>query len=424
MNIAPYVLSFTALLAGAAPALACPADLDAGFAGGGIATSLAPGSAYDVEVDGEGRILTAGFAGTQPSVTRFLPDGAIDESFGEGGIARLDGVGALYSVVPLPDGTIVAAGDVIAGDGPSQIGSIVARFLESGELDTGFGTGGVTITLPGPTTFVRDLLVRSDGVIVVIGQVTGSAFGWQPLALFYTSEGVLDEAKGPPSSDGIVTVGAFDEFAVATSAVEVDDRAIVFSGILADLSRGDGFLVKLTSDGLPDAGFGRAGQRIYRSPRKYEEGWRIARDDEGRLYVSGDMTGTAHLSHTRLFVRRVLPDGRRDGTYGRDGRAVLRFRRELAPRGLAVTGSGEAVVPAWFVYGSGSIVARLTPAGERDASFGRNGVARFRLGDDQTELHQVAVQDDGRILASGRADTAPLVLRLEGGAGDESCSAD
>ena len=134
-----YLLFLTVSLAHATDG-----DLDASFGSNGdivLAPNDASLSAYAVAVQSDGGILVAGnrWAFTQPSqqnqavVWRFLPNGNVDSSFGSHGVSvvAFDST-LLMAVRSLSDGDILAAGN-FGGFG-------VARFHSDGSLDTQFGT--------------------------------------------------------------------------------------------------------------------------------------------------------------------------------------------------------------------------------------------------------------------------------------------
>jgi uncharacterized delta-60 repeat protein len=87
----------------------------------------------------------------QPLLARFDADGALDQSFGSGGLLRLhrpdDGtfVGEIEQVVVLADGKLLLEGWVPgAGSGPSRV-PFVARLNPDGSYDPGFGSGGLAV---------------------------------------------------------------------------------------------------------------------------------------------------------------------------------------------------------------------------------------------------------------------------------------
>src|SRR4051812_42170469 len=72
---------------------AAPGELDPAFSTNGlvrVSFGAGSGGAHDVLVDPNGRILVAGtaFSGDDSSfaITRYLPDGSLDTSFGDSGV--------------------------------------------------------------------------------------------------------------------------------------------------------------------------------------------------------------------------------------------------------------------------------------------------------------------------------------------------
>jgi uncharacterized delta-60 repeat protein len=92
-------------------------------------------------------------------LVRFNTDGTLDLSFGQGGIARLQGV-APDAIVVGEDGRLIVAGTVPDGSGS-------ARLLADGSLDPTFGNGGTAVA---PLS-TRAVAVDSSGRVVVAGEL-------------------------------------------------------------------------------------------------------------------------------------------------------------------------------------------------------------------------------------------------------------
>ena len=115
---------------------------------GTIPVDVAQG--FDLAIQPDGRIVVAGDAfvpfnplGGEPTgfanvaLARYMPDGTLDPSFGQGGVVARDSVpGSAQAVRVQPDGKIV-----VAGRSPAN-GFLVARYLPDGAIDRGFGTNG------------------------------------------------------------------------------------------------------------------------------------------------------------------------------------------------------------------------------------------------------------------------------------------
>ena len=108
---------------------------------------------------------------------RYAINGTIDNSFGTHGGVATPFPGNLFSqafaVAAQTNGDIVAVGqtaltDVNATPGPSSFG--LARYLPNGQIDTTFGNGGFVSTAFGSSeAFANTVLIQTDGKIVVSG---------------------------------------------------------------------------------------------------------------------------------------------------------------------------------------------------------------------------------------------------------------
>lgn len=79
--------------------------------------------------------------GTQYMAARLLPSGRPDPSFGNGGIVTLPigGTATAFAVAPQAGGRIVLAGDAFS----DRVLTVAVRLLPSGAIDHSFGAGGV-----------------------------------------------------------------------------------------------------------------------------------------------------------------------------------------------------------------------------------------------------------------------------------------
>ena len=152
----------------------------------GLVTPSVSGAWYDVTVQRDGRIITAGqvalltlATGGQASdltVARYLQDGTADAGFGVGGMAtvRVDPSGARHGqaagVAVRADGTVLAVGAAMATNVSDMV---AATLLADGTPDARFGTGGVVLhhDLGGSNSALQDVAVRSDGSALAAGYV-------------------------------------------------------------------------------------------------------------------------------------------------------------------------------------------------------------------------------------------------------------
>ena len=167
------------------------------FGGDEFGGSCQPGGGDSVLVPGHGWGAT-GFAAV---LARVLADGTLDAAFDDGstgmpGRATLDitGQGAGCDAVVRQPDGAILCAGNTQTGGDSE--SLLARFLPTGALDTSFGTGGwVTFDLGGDDVF-QTVVLLPDGRIAAAGERTNAA-GDQDFSLaVLTSAGALDADAG------------------------------------------------------------------------------------------------------------------------------------------------------------------------------------------------------------------------------------
>jgi uncharacterized delta-60 repeat protein len=166
---------------------------------GVVTTDLASGSqdhAYALALQGDGKILVGGVAipsaglpnPTPAAVVRYNPDGSLDTTFGQGGIA-LDvwdagpghiGSPTVRDLVVEPNGALLIAADAErltpngSGGYVSDFGtSLLMRLNADGSADPSFGPAGfgVAATSLGFHALDAAMAVQADGRVVVVGQM-------------------------------------------------------------------------------------------------------------------------------------------------------------------------------------------------------------------------------------------------------------
>ena len=157
----------------------------------------------DVALQADGRIVVVGDHRQVRDfgLVRYEADGALDSSFGNGGVVIGDfaaGEG-MRGVAVQPDGRIVVAG-FSGAHGPNNDFAL-ARYQPNGDLDSSFGTGDHLVTTDVSRghglgeDFAEDLVLQADGKIVAVGRNTTPAFN-DIAVVRYASDGSLDIAFG------------------------------------------------------------------------------------------------------------------------------------------------------------------------------------------------------------------------------------
>jgi len=207
-----------------------------------------------------GTAFASGTTSDALALARYNADGSPDTSFGSGGtvITTFDSGGAeadssparAAALVVQPDGKLVAVVSV----GGHQGAFALARYLPSGALDSTFGIAGRSRPRPGDgSAQAYAAALQPDGGIVVAGGVGSTAENVAFALARYTPTGDLDAGFG---SGGLVT-STFDGGGGSGAHAVVVERD---GKIVAVGSGGGGFaVVQYLADGTPDAGFGKAG---------------------------------------------------------------------------------------------------------------------------------------------------------------------
>ena len=145
---------------------------DSSFSGDGVAT--VPGTlptSYALALQADGRVVVAGsiFRGpddTDATVFRLGTDGSLDATFGgaAGAVVDLGGLDELDSLAITPTGQVVGTGYTSVGED-----AIVAGFGANGALDASFGPGGVHLVVGGNSGWLTGAVVQPDGRILAVG---------------------------------------------------------------------------------------------------------------------------------------------------------------------------------------------------------------------------------------------------------------
>ncbi len=330
---------------------------DPTFGAGGIVLDHAGRAAGDgyveakecVAVDAQGRVLLG--APTRVTgagegnligeidgvVTRYLPDGSRDASFGDGGAVRINvpgvGWGRVQDLAVTPDGRIVVnsalnVSDRVFAQDAIGTGFHLVRLHDDGSFDPTFGTGGqVRTEIAGLTP--TDMVLLGDGSVVVGGTV---------------ANGREDDAHLHPHP---------------------------------------GVLARYTAAGALDPSFGGAGTGVFDITddvaHRFSFGGLAAAPD-GKLIVVGshvepgpDGTIPAFGEHHDLgaAVLRFNPDGTLDADFGTGGRQVMTTGVFMSGDSVVALPDGSAVVAGYVRRpgpgpegGLSTYLARFGPAGE------------------------------------------------------------
>jgi len=376
-------------------------SLDPTFGKGGIVTTpntttgCGQVTNCSVAIQNDGKIVVAGGATTsngapELALARYTTYGSLDSTFGNGGIvveAESNG-GAAFGLAIQTDGKIVTAA-------PNDFDLAVFRFNTNGTLDTTFGTAGVAQFRAGQLLFAPingGLALLADGKIVV---------GVNGVLVRLLTDGQLDSSFGTGGIAPLIT-GA------QALALLSNGKALVASSFTFNT----GGVSRYNSNGSLDKAFGVVGQ----TPSFGGVATLVALGDGKIIVGSGLASGTTTSAGTPqgFLLTQYNSDGTIDTTFGTRGAVVTNFPGEgfSGVAALAVQSNGDIVAagvteaksPAFGAGPSDFALARYTPNGHLDTTFGKNGrvtTAFGTNGGNAAAVSALAIQSDGKIVAVG-----------------------
>ena len=284
--------------------------------------------AYKCLVRDDGKILVAGYTTDYANYWMVLillgENGVPDPAFGTDGIVLTDisaGEELLYALAVQPDGKILAAG--YAQNGDFRNVPVVLRFSDTGVLDNSFGTDGVAgVTVTESDNDFSALAVQSDGKIVAAGHISNGLSWFSLLIARFDENGIADPGYGTSGVVNLNLNNVDDEF-YDIQLTETDEA--VLAGFT--VTQGDYFyhmlLMKFDVNGQPVVGFG-AGGVVTAGEVPYSFGDAMALQTDGKILVTGS-TGDLAPSNNDWALWRFNKDGSPDVDFGTNGLVTTEF---------------------------------------------------------------------------------------------------
>jgi uncharacterized delta-60 repeat protein len=226
-------------------------DRDLTFGVAGVVTTDFGDESYDepyaVVLQPDGKMVLGGyttsgggpgvlFGADQLALVRYMPNGLLDPSFGQGGLVVFDGGSLDERILTLalaPDGGLLAGGYV---NGERRSDLLLARLRTDGLLTPGWGNTGKGLTINDLGTYserISALVLQPDGKIVAGGQ-TAVANNADFAVFRYDARGTFDPTFG---RDG---VASFDfqgrEDRIHALALQSDGKIVAVGQSEADFA--------------------------------------------------------------------------------------------------------------------------------------------------------------------------------------------
>ena len=388
-------------------------ELDATFSDDGMATTNfgANDDVYAVLVDSEDNIVVAGQAGLDFGVLRYTEAGELDATFSTDGmhtedVGGTDGARAAAFVGE----KILLGGFATNNNGTPAVTTddhtdmALLQLTAGGAPDTDFSTDGMhTVNLSAtarPNDGINSLTIQGDNKIIAVGY---TGVGNKTLAIArFTAAGALDTTFGgdlnsDSTPDGFTTSALRGEF---HAAFVNSNGSIVAVGA----SAGATVLARYTAAGAADTTFGSSSNiLVTTSLAGFAQA--AALRHSGGIVTGGYVTNSAN----REFVAAAFNlDGSADTTFGVAGVTATRFgagNTRIEANAVALQDDGKAVLAGYAnsLTGRDFALMRLNSDGSLDTTFGDGGWVTTPIGTSTSEARAVAVDSDDRIVVAGTA---------------------
>ncbi|OWY20744.1 T9SS C-terminal target domain-containing protein [Sphingobacteriales bacterium UPWRP_1] len=366
----------------------------------------------DQKILATGVALTASFTG-ELKVLRLNTNGTPDMSFGTNGVFAYAGSGETYgyALALTADGKIIVGGIYFNVETDYTADMLLIRLDQSGNLDPDFGTNGVVIAPLSPfDDYLQALAIQPDGKIVVSGTVAetvGFELRNAPSIIRFLENGQLDTGFG---TNGVVkfTPEAIDN--ELTSCIVQPDGKIVASGHFEapfiGFSNFDILVVRVNENGTPDTTFGTNGKVITPVNGGVDDAFGMDTDNQGNIYVAGFTTLPVTLELDMVLLK-YLSDGQLDPDFGNAGLVTFNAQPYDVANDLIIQPDGKILlagsIGGSFLDPKSFALWRYLPNGSPDLTFGTTGhITTDVVANSMHEFNTVALQDNGSIVAAGK----------------------
>jgi len=354
----------------------------------GAEDSFITGMASNLTSDTDQRIYV-GTSDPEPYITRLLPNGEIDESFGSAGYltlpqgnpATFDTLRGIHTFIPMTSGKIIGWGQLTTTRAQAFNVPAAVCFTADGVLDTTFGTNGLATykQLIPKTALANDLNSPSK-----------------------------TESRGAPSLN-IETHGEAGRLTAFRPIKQAGDKLLLCDSVSYPVSPYHiaSYLIRINADGSLDTDFGQGGFILIKDPdySTLSECGHFDTDRGGGIVV----TGTHYRTENPLFIARYDSEGHVDRSFGENGVVHINNPNGYAvqDRGVIAMDDGKIILTAAFfvaeTISQHAVLIKLLPTGDRDPGFNNGEPTLVDLTPEGYFVAHTATLDDGqRIVIGGR----------------------
>lgn len=360
----------------------------------------------------------------------FSQYGVPDAGFGINGVALADVSGFtddITSVIVQQDGQIVMSGSAQYTDpdgGTSVLIPIVCRFSATGEADTAFNAIMLT-ELTAPTfanSYFTDVLQDASGKLLFFGSRKSDFFIVRVL-----QDGTIDDNFADNGKSVIDLNGTYD---LAHGFIQQSDEKLVAVGQTLVDNLLKPVILRFLSDGTLDPSFGTSsGYTVIPNIANFGNFIDVIQQPADGKYVAAGYYMDPVTDLNWFYLARFNNDGIIDSTFDNDGIVTMDFgpgtNQFLSKIALQEDGKILATGKV-YTLSSSACVARFKADGSLDDGFQGGGKQMLNWGVTSSSATSVMLQTDGKIVLTGYAsnltsDESFVMMRmLDNGAPDNT----
>ena len=273
----------------------------------------------------------------------------------------------------------------------------------SGSLDKSFGDNGKVITGGSQDDAIFDIISNNDGTIYACGGTTTATKGIDSFLSKYSEDGNL--------------VSSFATNGTVLSNISKDDRCnaltkdsngnIYVAGRYTDSSnKKRGYIAKYKPNGSLDTSFNGSGFK----PMGPVSTANTVVMQNGKILVAGQYNNKA-------VIGRLYADGTVDSSFGNSGSLELGSgTTDDEIKDIAIDNNGKIVLVGKTVASGNNVnvaLARLTPNGQVDNTFGNNGFVAYDNMGKNDGAEAIKIDSSGKILVAGYSDKAMALAKFD-----------
>ncbi len=278
------------------------------------------------------------------ALIRFLPNGTIDATFGNGGttIYRPSfGFPTIHAAVIQSNGNIVAGGEVLTDVNNRFVHPYLAGFTGKGKFNESFGNKGEVVD--NDQGIYASLALQAQDKIVAGGE------NWESLHAYkldrYTADGNID-----PSFNSSAPLPPFVSFySINDLAVQEDGKLIgVCTAGLQNYQNIQSVLVKVNNNGTLDNGFAGKGYVPVFKDSGSVKGVLLTGVNHDKIVAYGSILTPNRTQQVALAA--FNDDGTADSSFGNNGQQFSAFTNYSTAKYADVQPDGKIVVLGYTIH--------------------------------------------------------------------------